>query len=857
MATLAHFHGVVLNGVAAVPGAHVYVRREDNLGRLATIWNDQDETDPAANYITADERGRFDFYARGGFYRIRAEAIIDDEPWVDEWENVSIGTNAATDVDVGRSGGTPLVFEEETADAAPAQGGLRFSASLEDEGDTGFVYVSELNVFGGSIDALIESFDRTGGTNHKGTIRVQSAGSGSTWREAVITGAVIDAVNYKKVPIEFVDVDGTFTAGDPISLIFTPAGPGQASEVSYGGHAAYPGADTVEEALDASGDKLQYVTVTSATNLDTIRIRVESLDAAVVLRGSWDASAGTFPNSGGGGTAGAVIAGDSFIVSVSGTVGGVAFTNGDRLIAITDAPSTTVYASNWFKADYTDLLTGLTLGAALAACSAKTTPVDADVVGFGDSAASGELKKVTWANIKATLWAAWGALIAGGTNKSTPVDADEFAISDSAASNATKKLSLANLKTAIFSLMTTRGDMIRRGASGAERFAKGTEHTILKMGANDPDWSTLTALFDAVFGSTRGAILLRGDTGWEKLNPGTSGFVLTSNGSGADPSYAEPEAGGGGDVTKAQLAERDMQLAQLLGGRLQQVNCFAEPFASAAGVDAPNSTNELIIGGTAQPTATGTPISGATGTTMGTMINSGGIASAFNGVTNAAVANSARSAAANSYVGKNYSASPKRIQSVQIYGSNDQGYMQSSNPSTTWNLYAKQGGAPGSGTDGTLLGSVTFTDGTTADTKIITSNDPNTLWDYVWMHNALDNSILAEVVFSEATGADNLDLRLVASDIPDVPLSVDVYAIIEETDSLTVNTDLKIYGSRTGSAWEEGTEQKIEIAAGFYLWQATGIDVSGQSSADDIAARFVSANNKRFRIHAVAVYGRP
>src|SRR5690606_22665077 len=72
-----------------------------------------------------------------------------------------------------------------------------------------------------------------------------------------------------------------------------------------------------------------------------------------VLKGEWEASAGTFP---GGGTA---QPGDSWIVSTGGTVGGVAFTADDRIIAITDNASTTVYAANWHKADYTDLVTSV------------------------------------------------------------------------------------------------------------------------------------------------------------------------------------------------------------------------------------------------------------------------------------------------------------------------------------------------------------------------------------------------------------------------------------------------------------------------------------------------------------------
>lgn len=128
------------------------------------------------------------------------------------------------------------------------------------------------------------------------------------------------------------------------------------------------------------------------------------LDAAVILKGSWDASAGTFP---GGGVA---QAGWSYIVSVAGTVDGVAFNQNDRIIAIANNASTTVYSPNWFKADYTDQFLSLdaqtgatTLGSVINSLTAKTTPVDADFVPINDSAAGNASKKLSWANIKATL----------------------------------------------------------------------------------------------------------------------------------------------------------------------------------------------------------------------------------------------------------------------------------------------------------------------------------------------------------------------------------------------------------------------------------------------------------------------
>lgn len=154
----------------------------------------------------------------------------------------------------------------------------------------------------------------------------------------------------------------------------------------------------VEDAVEKAG----FITVTQPVDLDAIETRVNQLDAAVVLKGTWDASAGTFP---GGGTA---QAGDSWIVSVGGTAGGVVFTANDRIIAITDNAPTTVFAANWFKADYTDLVqsvngqTGaVTIEAIISAAAAKTAPDDADIFPSLDSSASFILKKWSWANLKA------------------------------------------------------------------------------------------------------------------------------------------------------------------------------------------------------------------------------------------------------------------------------------------------------------------------------------------------------------------------------------------------------------------------------------------------------------------------
>lgn len=84
------------------------------------------------------------------------------------------------------------------------------------------------------------------------------------------------------------------------------------------------------------------------SDIDLINTSLGGLTDAVVLKGLWDASVGTFPASG------TAKIGWTYIVSVAGTVDGQSFSIGDRILAIANNASTTTFASNWFKLDYTD-----------------------------------------------------------------------------------------------------------------------------------------------------------------------------------------------------------------------------------------------------------------------------------------------------------------------------------------------------------------------------------------------------------------------------------------------------------------------------------------------------------------------
>jgi hypothetical protein len=76
--------------------------------------------------------------------------------------------------------------------------------------------------------------------------------------------------------------------------------------------------------------------------------------------------------------------------------------------------------------------------------------------------------------------------------------------------------------------------------------ATATQRAIGRNTAGSGNWEEVTEsqMLDWI-ASTRGSLLYRGASGWAVLAPGTIGQVLTSNGSGADPSYQPGGAGGG------------------------------------------------------------------------------------------------------------------------------------------------------------------------------------------------------------------------------------------------------------------------------------------------------------------------
>jgi hypothetical protein len=118
--------------------------------------------------------------------------------------------------------------------------------------------------------------------------------------------------------------------------------------------------------------------------------------------------------------------------------------------------------------------------------------------------------------------------------------------------------------------------------------------------------------------------------------------------------------------------------------------------------------------------------------------------------THAAAAAGTKTTAQNYYFGYT-NATAQNVTRVLVSGSTDAGYVAGANPSITIVLYGKTGAAPGSGTDGTILGSTgPFTDTTDQSpyTEVI-SLDHESTWDHVWIY-VIQSGAAATMYLAEA-----------------------------------------------------------------------------------------------------------
>lgn len=136
---------------------------------------------------------------------------------------------------------------------------------------------------------------------------------------------------------------------------------------------------------------------------------------------------------------------------------------------------------------------------------------DTDNLGFSQTSVAGALKKITWANAKATFYSSLGALIAAGTGKSTPVGGDSFAISDSAASGATKTLTFTNFWGMA---ITWAGKHIFTSTMKVQQSLEKITITAAAPAATQNfDWLTQAIQYFTTAGANNWTLNVRGDAG--------------------------------------------------------------------------------------------------------------------------------------------------------------------------------------------------------------------------------------------------------------------------------------------------------------------------------------------------------
>lgn len=144
------------------------------------------------------------------------------------------------------------------------------------------------------------------------------------------------------------------------------------------------------------------------------------------------------------------------------------------------------------------------------------------------------------------------------------------------------------------------------------------------------------------------------------------------------------------------------------------------------------------------------------GTNIGDMTANGNLAAAFDGNANqAAAACAVKTASTIGWVGKTLAA-PAVFNRALVSGSNDTGYSGYSNRTVSQTIYGKNGSAPGSSTDGTILGAISFSEGANESApREIESNDKLTAWDHLWLRSfsgvgsPTSNPRVAELVLYE------------------------------------------------------------------------------------------------------------
>jgi len=142
-----------------------------------------------------------------------------------------------------------------------------------------------------------------------------------------------------------------------------------------------------------------------------------------------------------------------------------------------------------------------------------------------------------------------------------------------------------------------------------------------------PSGTTVSQLLDAAMSGTQGAVLYRGNGGWVALSPGTSGQVLTTAGSAANPAWANVPASAPianllilGNISGSTAAATGVSLSAVIDAVFGSVRGMVlyRGAAGWAALAAGTAGQVLTTGGTASDPSWTTPTGGGGGASVST-----------------------------------------------------------------------------------------------------------------------------------------------------------------------------------------------------------------------------------------------
>ena len=114
-------------------------------------------------------------------------------------------------------------YSTTTTDADPGSGIVRFNHATFSSVTE--LYIDDEDFNGTDVSSWVQSFDDVSGNDtNRGRIRIQNAGTLTTYITFKVTGAVTDATGYTKVTVSHIASSGTLSNNDKVFISFVASG---------------------------------------------------------------------------------------------------------------------------------------------------------------------------------------------------------------------------------------------------------------------------------------------------------------------------------------------------------------------------------------------------------------------------------------------------------------------------------------------------------------------------------------------------------------------------------------------------------------------------------------------------------